>query len=88
MPFGLVTLSGSFNTALAHVAAALAFKIGAINLLTVRSRLLTNDWGAGKPDSKPFTEETKTSDCALRKIEPGPLTSSHCAHFLRYPSHC
>lgn len=40
--------SNNFNTALAQVSSVLAIKIGALNLLTVRSRLLTGDMATGK----------------------------------------
>ena len=42
------SLSTSYATALASCAGVLAIKIGALNLLTVRSRLLTGDFGSGK----------------------------------------
>ena len=47
MPF-FSGLSQSYNTALASCAGILAIKIGALNLLTVRSRLLTGDFASGK----------------------------------------
>jgi len=41
-------LTNSYNIALGQCAAALAIKIGALNLLTVRSRLITGDMSSGK----------------------------------------
>lgn len=41
-------LSKDYNTALCSVASILAIKIGALNLLTVRSRLITGDFATGK----------------------------------------
>lgn len=41
-------LSNNYNTALSSVAGILAIKIGALNLLTVRSRLITGDMASGK----------------------------------------
>ena len=53
----MLGVSAAFNAALAKVAGALALKIGVINLLTVRSRLLTGDSTTGKPLGKNFEEE-------------------------------
>ena len=44
----LAGLSNNYNTALSSVAGILAIKIGALNLLTVRSRLITGDMASGK----------------------------------------
>ena len=44
----LAGLSSNYVTALGHLSAALAIKIGALNLMTVRSRLLTGDMSSGK----------------------------------------
>eukprot|EP00316_Scyphosphaera_apsteinii_P021352 CAMPEP_0119300142 /NCGR_PEP_ID=MMETSP1333-20130426/2136_1 /TAXON_ID=418940 /ORGANISM="Scyphosphaera apsteinii, Strain RCC1455" /LENGTH=173 /DNA_ID=CAMNT_0007301811 /DNA_START=40 /DNA_END=562 /DNA_ORIENTATION=+ len=52
-----MVISLAFNKALAQVAAALAVKVGALNLMTVRSRMLTGDFSTGKPHGKPLKEE-------------------------------
>ena len=43
---------------LASCAGILAFKIGALNLLTVRSRLLTGDMASGKEEASPSLQTT------------------------------
>ena len=48
MVFSIMSLSTSYTTALASCASILAIKIGALNLMTVRSRLLTGDFASGK----------------------------------------
>ena len=39
----LAGLSNTYSTALGHVAGVLAVKVGVLNLMTVRSRLITGD---------------------------------------------
>ena len=54
----MFALSSAFPTALGHVAAALAIKANALNLLTVRSRLITGDMATGK-EGNVVTKEVK-----------------------------
>lgn len=44
----LAGLSNTYSTALGHVAGVLAVKVGVLNLMTVRSRLITGDMSSGK----------------------------------------
>lgn len=66
-------LSSSFNTALCQVSAILAFKVGALNLLTVRSRLLTGDMASGKEGghSQPADQAMSGMSVAFFKLALG-----------------
>merc|ERR1712039_163232 len=50
--------TADYQTAVVQGASLLAIKLGTLNLLTVRSRLLTGDMGAGKPGGKSWKEES------------------------------
>ena len=69
MVFGL-PLSSNYNTALGHVAGILAIKVGVLNLMTVRSRLLTGDFASGKEGgvSQPADENMSPMSVAFFKM--------------------
>lgn len=61
----MLGISPKFNEALASVAGALAFKIGVLNLMTVRSRFISGDMKTGRV--KAWEEDERTPEW-LRKV--------------------
>ncbi|KAL3909204.1 MAG: hypothetical protein SGPRY_009514 [Prymnesium sp.] len=61
----MLGISPKFNEALASVAGALAFKVGVLNLMTVRSRFISGDMKTGRV--KAWEEDERTPEW-LRKV--------------------
>lgn len=89
MSFLFSGLSKAFPVALASVSAILAIKMGALNLLTVRSRLLTGDMSSGKEGGKSQKADLAMSPAciaffklSLGAVGPTVSTQVHPPHLI------